>query len=92
MRIFQYSIIACIHAFLANVTVWVNVSKVAAITGTTLISYLGMRLWVFVSKRPKKHGVLYGAVSVPPITKSRWSTRPVRGADCVERKWQYNRG
>jgi putative flippase GtrA len=33
---------------LVNATVWANASKVVAIAGTALISYLGMRLWVFV--------------------------------------------
>jgi len=31
-----------------NPTLWTNSSKVAAIGGTILVSYLGMRLWVFV--------------------------------------------
>ena len=32
---------------IANPVLWANASKVRAI-GTVLISYLGMRLWVFV--------------------------------------------
>lgn len=40
-----------LHSFLVNATLWANVSKLVAIGGTALISYLGMRLWVFVSKR-----------------------------------------
>jgi putative flippase GtrA len=43
-----------LHPILVNATVWANVSKVVAIAGTALISYLGMRLWVFVSKMPKQ--------------------------------------
>ena len=43
-----------LHPILVNPTVWANASKVVAIAGTALISYLGMRLWVFVSKRPKQ--------------------------------------
>lgn len=35
-------------SWLSNPTLWANVSKVLAILGTALISYLGMRLWVFV--------------------------------------------
>jgi putative flippase GtrA len=31
-----------------NPTLWTNSSKVAAIGGTILVSYLGMRMWVFV--------------------------------------------
>lgn len=30
---------------------WVNASKIVAIAGTVLISYLGMRLWVFTNRR-----------------------------------------
>ena len=40
-----------LHSFLLNATVWANVSKLVAIGGTALISYLGMRLWVFVSRK-----------------------------------------
>lgn len=36
-----------------NRTVWANASKVIAIGGTALISYLAMRLWVFV-RSPQK--------------------------------------
>lgn len=42
-----------LHPFLINPTVWANASKVLAIAGTALISYVGMRLWVFVSKAQK---------------------------------------
>ncbi len=41
------------HSLLANATVWANASKLTAIGGTAIISYLGMRLWVFVSKQAK---------------------------------------
>ncbi len=44
-----------LHPFLVNATVWANASKVVAIAGTALISYLGMRLWVFVSNAQKEH-------------------------------------
>lgn len=47
-----------LHPFLFNATVWANVSKLVAIAGTTLISYLGMRLWVFVSKQSEKQTIL----------------------------------
>jgi putative flippase GtrA len=43
-----------LHPFLINPTVWANASKVLAIAGTALISYVGMRLWVFVSKAKKE--------------------------------------
>jgi putative flippase GtrA len=43
-----------LHPFLVNPTVWANASKILAIVGTALISYVGMRLWVFVSKAQKE--------------------------------------
>ncbi len=39
-----------LHPFLVNTTIWANASKVLAISGTALISFLGMSLWVFVNK------------------------------------------
>ena len=36
-----------LHPLVANAVLWANASKVAAIVGTALLSYLGMRLWVF---------------------------------------------
>jgi len=39
-----------LHPLLVNPTVWANASKVLTIGGTVLISYLGMRLWVFIKK------------------------------------------
>lgn len=38
-----------LHSFVGNATLWANASKVVAIAGTAFISFLGMRLWVFVS-------------------------------------------
>ena len=38
------------HEILSNATIWANVSKIFAIGGTMLISYVGMRLWVFASR------------------------------------------
>jgi putative flippase GtrA len=37
-----------------NPTLWTNSAKVAAIGGTILVSYLGMRLWVFVQSSHEK--------------------------------------
>jgi putative flippase GtrA len=34
----------------AHSLLWVNASKIIAIAGTVLISYLGMRLWVFTNR------------------------------------------
>jgi putative flippase GtrA len=39
-----------LHSFQLNATLWANASKVLAISATMLISFLGMRLWVFASK------------------------------------------
>ena len=51
-----------LHAFLFNATVWANASKLLAIGGTALISYLGMRLWVFVSKKAEKQKPRNGTI------------------------------
>ncbi len=37
-----------LHPVLLSAVLWANASKLIAIGGTVLISYLGMRLWVFV--------------------------------------------
>ena len=36
------------HPLIADARLWANVSKICAIFGTVLISFLGLRLWVFV--------------------------------------------
>ncbi len=36
------------HPLITDARLWANVSKICAIFGTVLISYFGMRLWVFV--------------------------------------------
>jgi putative flippase GtrA len=43
-----------LHPAHLNVTLWENISKPAAIGGTILITYLGMRLWVFVQSSHQK--------------------------------------
>jgi putative flippase GtrA len=43
-----------LHPAHLNVTLWANSSKVVAIGGTILVSYLGMRLWVFVQSSHEK--------------------------------------
>lgn len=37
-----------LHPVFLSAALWANVSKLGAIAGTGLLSYLGMRLWVFV--------------------------------------------
>jgi putative flippase GtrA len=44
---FVWGIGKMLAPFIANPTLWTNVSKILAISGSTTISYLGMRLWVF---------------------------------------------
>jgi len=39
-----------LHPLIVNNQLWANASKLAAISGTMIVSYLGMRLWVFASK------------------------------------------
>jgi putative flippase GtrA len=41
-----------LHPVFVNAVLWANVSKIVAIGGTVLISYLDMRLWVFVRPAP----------------------------------------
>jgi putative flippase GtrA len=43
-----------LHPVYLNPTFWTNISKVTAIGGTILVSYLGMRLWVFVQSSHEK--------------------------------------
>jgi putative flippase GtrA len=52
-----------LHPLLVNTTMWANASKVFAIVGTALISYLGMYLWVFVSKAQKEQALSHTTVS-----------------------------
>src|SRR2546421_16768 len=42
-----WSVASILHTVIANHTLWANASKGCAIIGTTSVSYLGMRLWVF---------------------------------------------
>lgn len=39
-----------LHPLIVSNQLWANTSKLAAISGTMIVSYLGMRLWVFASK------------------------------------------
>src|ERR1700693_2916708 len=49
-----------LHPVHLTPTLWTNVSKVVAIGSTILLSYLGMRLWVFVQSSHEKQRV-FGA-------------------------------
>jgi putative flippase GtrA len=39
-------------SFISNTSLATNAAKILAISGTVFVSYLGMRLWVFVKKTP----------------------------------------
>ncbi len=45
-----------LHPTMINATLWANASKALAIGGTFMISFLGMRLWVFV-RHPLRENV-----------------------------------
>jgi putative flippase GtrA len=68
-----------LHPFLVNATLWANASKVLAISGTALISYLGMRLWVFVSNTPQKQVRSHAAVSARGNVRDAYRALPVVG-------------
>jgi putative flippase GtrA len=36
------------HPFITNITIWTNLSKVIAIGSAAFLSFLAMRLWIFV--------------------------------------------
>jgi hypothetical protein len=42
-----------LHPLIANPLVWANTSKLSAVGTTAIVSYLGMRLWVFAGKSQK---------------------------------------
>jgi putative flippase GtrA len=72
-----------LHPVHLTPTLWTNVSKVVAIGSTILLSYLGMRLWVFVQSSHEKLRVFGASVqrdgksSLPestPISSSQQTT------------------
>ncbi len=77
-----------LHLWIVNTTLWANASKVLAIFGTVLISYVGMRLWVFVSKTPKKQELPHAVVSEPGNVPDSHRSLPalVRREDTNERE------
>ena len=58
-----------LHPVMINATLWANASKILAISGTFMISYLGMRLWVFARQPRKKTGM-------PAITNQKENSTP----------------
>jgi putative flippase GtrA len=51
-----------IHPLIANASLWANTSKIIAIGGTVLISFVGMRLWVFVNHSQREKTMQQTAV------------------------------
>src|SRR5437588_12952985 len=43
-----------LHPLISNTVLWMNTSKIVALAGTVFVSYLGMRLWVFVNRSQEK--------------------------------------
>ncbi len=43
-----------LHPLIASNLLWANASKLTALSGTMIVSYLGMRLWVFASKSQER--------------------------------------
>ena len=60
-----------LRPLLVNTTLWANASKVLAIFGTVLVSYLGMRFWVFV-KKSQKEKVMYNMYGFPMKIQCVW--------------------
>ena len=56
-----WSIASSLHPLIANNLVWANISKASAIAGTAMVSYFGMRLWVFAKREPLSKDVLDSA-------------------------------
>ena len=55
-----------LHPFIANTLVWGNASKLLAVAGNAVLSYLVMRFWIFASRshqRPKQRITSHPAVS-----------------------------
>lgn len=43
-----------LHPLIASNLLWANASKLTALSGTMILSYLGMRLWVFANKSQER--------------------------------------
>jgi hypothetical protein len=55
-----------LHPCIANAMVWGNASKLLAVAGNAVLSYLIMRFWIFASgshHRPKQRAAIHSAVS-----------------------------
>lgn len=61
-----------LHPLINNTFIWANTSKLSAVAGTALITYFGMRLWVFRSQKrnvPTRRGaMIHHALASVPIS------------------------
>ena len=82
-----------LHPLLVNTTLWANASKVVAIVGTALISYLGMCLWVFVSKAQQEQTPSHATVAARKNVAGEHQALPVilrRDASCKREQFYEN--
>jgi putative flippase GtrA len=55
-----------LHSYITNAMLWGNASKLLAVAGNAVLSYLIMRFWIFASgshQRPKQRATIHPAVS-----------------------------
>lgn len=60
-----------LHPLISSLLLWANASKLSAVVGTMLISYWGMRFWVFRDERQRgrnRRKALPGARATPEAT------------------------
>lgn len=61
-----------LHPALMNTTLWANGAKLSAVVGTAMVTYLGMRLWVFThSPITKRENGEYPERSQAPLERDR---------------------
>ena len=60
-----WSVASILHTVIANHILWANASKGCAIIGTTSVSYLGMRLWVFSRSQNRPTKAKEGRLTAP---------------------------
>lgn len=49
-----WTVARLLHPLIANAVLWANAAKLSAVIGTAIVSYVGMRLWVFTSTSQKR--------------------------------------
>ncbi|MDQ6660524.1 MAG: glycosyltransferase, partial [Chloroflexota bacterium] len=68
-----WGVASILHPFITNELLWANVSKGSAVLGTMMVSYFGMRLWVF-TKHPQKHLQEQASISLAAMSFSEGHT------------------